>query len=234
MNINGVTVCIHTVDECKQKEFDWEKQDCILLDGDLVWTNSGSMDADDLSAIAGITVDSAVPQSWFDEHRDECRKIGYCWYYPRTGEHRLYGRPMSYPELRELASATILKEVQNMRILDLERDARQLVQNAITDNGNWEPYEPWEGEKSESYYLGTVFAIMPSGKYYMPWACSNVDPCPRCEGKGCDFCDHSGSREAHEDECFMDALEKEAGKYNCWVESGEGDPCDLFLGRLLI
>jgi len=33
-------------------------------------------------------------------------------------------------------------------------------------------------------YLGTVFSLMPSGKFYMPWACSNVEPCPRCQGRG--------------------------------------------------
>ncbi len=33
-------------------------------------------------------------------------------------------------------------------------------------------------------YLGTVFSLMPSGKYYMPWACSNVEPCPTCGGLG--------------------------------------------------
>lgn len=33
-------------------------------------------------------------------------------------------------------------------------------------------------------YLGTVFALTPSGKYYMPFACSNVVSCPECGGDG--------------------------------------------------
>jgi hypothetical protein len=33
-------------------------------------------------------------------------------------------------------------------------------------------------------YLGTIFNLTPSGKFYMPFACSNVDPCPHCEGSG--------------------------------------------------
>ena len=26
-------------------------------------------------------------------------------------------------------------------------------------------------------FIGTVFALMPSGKYYTPWAHGNVEPC---------------------------------------------------------
>lgn len=36
----------------------------------------------------------------------------------------------------------------------------------------------------KSVFLGTVFALTPSGKYYMPFACSNVDACPQCKGRG--------------------------------------------------
>jgi hypothetical protein len=32
-------------------------------------------------------------------------------------------------------------------------------------------------------YLGSL--INPSGKYYLPFACSNVEPCPECGGDGC-------------------------------------------------
>ena len=60
-------------------------------------------------------------------------------------------------------------------------------------------------------FLGTVFTIMPSGKYYMPWACSNVT-----------------ESEATQDEAYMLALERAAEKHGGWVMSGEGDPCDLF------
>ena len=33
-------------------------------------------------------------------------------------------------------------------------------------------------------FIGTVFNLYPSGKYYMPWACSNLDKCKQCEGNG--------------------------------------------------
>jgi hypothetical protein len=55
--------------------------------------------------------------------------------------------------------------------------------------------EPWEEADSYHYnvdaytqerriYLGTVFGLTPSGKYYMPWACSNVWGCNTCKGTG--------------------------------------------------
>ncbi len=62
-------------------------------------------------------------------------------------------------------------------------------------------------------YLGTVFSVMPSGKYYTPFACSNVT-----------------GAEADRDERYGIALEKAADKYGGWIESGEGDPCDMFFG----
>lgn len=33
-------------------------------------------------------------------------------------------------------------------------------------------------------WLGTIFALTPSGKYYAPFACSNVMGCKRCRGTG--------------------------------------------------
>jgi hypothetical protein len=39
-------------------------------------------------------------------------------------------------------------------------------------------------------FIGTVFGLSPSGKYYLPFACSNVDPCPRCGGRGYNFKKH--------------------------------------------
>ena len=53
-----------------------------------------------------------------------------------------------------------------------------------------------------SIWLGKCFALVPSGKYYTPFACGNVTPCNRCKGKGCDFCGHLGSREAFEDQLY--------------------------------
>lgn len=35
-----------------------------------------------------------------------------------------------------------------------------------------------------SVFIGSVFSLAPSGKYYTPYACSNLDPCPSCDGTG--------------------------------------------------
>ncbi len=83
---------------------------------------------------------------------------------------------------------------------------------AALDGETWEA-DPWNpGTECRSFYLGTVFSVMPSGKYYMPWACSNVT-----------------EEEANKDEEFMEALEKEADAIGCYVTSSEGDPCDLLV-----
>lgn len=71
-----------------------------------------------------------------------------------------------------------------------------------------------DGELRGTCFIGTVFSIMPSGKYYTPWACSNVT-----------------ELEALHDEGFTSALEEVAGEYGLYLESGEGDPCDLFFGK---
>lgn len=59
-------------------------------------------------------------------------------------------------------------------------------------------------------YLGSVFTLAPSGKYYMPW-CSNFT-----------------EREAHRDEMFFEALEHVAYQHGGSISSGEGDPCDIY------
>jgi len=73
-------------------------------------------------------------------------------------------------------------------------------------------YDPEVEDDICSIFLGTVFVLTPSGKYYMPWACSNVT-----------------EEEALEDALWYEALEAVAESYDGWIESGEGDPCDLFV-----
>jgi hypothetical protein len=60
-------------------------------------------------------------------------------------------------------------------------------------------------------FLGTVFEIMPSGKYYTPWANSNVT-----------------QKEADKDERFSIALDEVAEEHDAFIVSGEDDPCDLW------
>jgi hypothetical protein len=51
--------------------------------------------------------------------------------------------------------------------------------------------EDWEADSEDDdrevrrVYLGTIFSLTPSGKIYMPFACSNVaGDCPVCKGEG--------------------------------------------------
>lgn len=150
-------------------------------------------------------------------------------------------------------------------------------------------YEENDGQFERSVFLGTVFALFPSGKYYMPWACSNLASCAACKGTGhmrgkphkrrvwakwvnsrrrlcdwadkhgvrgqaflrtkrgkrnaylktrnygyrpsCEHCGGCGSREAFLDECYRDALEMEAEDHGLFISSGDGDPCDIFVGE---
>ena len=160
------------------------------------------------------------------------------------------------------------------------------IRNVCERNLEVDPDCP-ECEKG-SYILGTVMGLSPSGKYYTPFASSNVEPCPGCNGKGripnpqadarvfdiafklkgeliselvkqygsprecwpsslvlfeeyfnktmnmtndtisCPACDGVGSIEARDDEEWSEDLETVAQEYGLSIESGEGDPCDLF------
>ena len=61
-------------------------------------------------------------------------------------------------------------------------------------------------DEERQVYLGTVFSLMPSGKYYLPFACSNVELCPLCDGNGsygkmtCKICRGEGKRGVHPDD----------------------------------
>lgn len=60
--------------------------------------------------------------------------------------------------------------------IDWDSVSRQL------NTPDWSPAEC--GGVERRLFLGTVFSLYPSGKYYMPFACSNLDPCPACHGSG--------------------------------------------------
>ncbi len=63
-----------------------------------------------------------------------------------------------------------------------------------------------------SAFIGTAFALAPSGKYYTPWANSNVD-----------------FGEAMLDAIWYDSMDEVLEKHEMYLCSGEGDPCDLFM-----
>ena len=66
--------------------------------------------------------------------------------------------------------------------LDLGFDPSEV--RASVNSEDWQESMFDDGQEQRGAFLGTVFALCPSGKYYTPWACSNVDPCPVCNGKG--------------------------------------------------
>lgn len=127
-----------------------------------------------------------------------------------------------------------------MKFQDIKSNARSLVNEYKSEleshNGYDNLFIPWDSDSiCYSIYIGSVFSIMPSGKFYMPWACSNVNLCSRCKGKGCSYCGFLGSREAFEDDLMYEQIEfyLDKFKFPVWLESGEGDPCDLFIVRSL-
>jgi hypothetical protein len=63
-----------------------------------------------------------------------------------------------------------------------------------------------------SLFLGSILTLSPSGKYYSAWANGNVT-----------------KAEAERDEAWFRAFDKVGEKFGFAVESGEGDPCDLFI-----
>jgi len=69
-------------------------------------------------------------------------------------------------------------------------------------------------EGDHQVYLGSCLNLSPSGKYYTPFACSNVT-----------------EAEAHRDEAWYAALDLAAEKHGLFVTSGEGDPTDIFIGK---
>lgn len=177
------------------------------------------------------------------------------------------------------------------KIFDLEVVREELTAAEID--------EGYDGERVQRVYLGTVFSLTPSGKYYMPWATGNLEACRACDGRGevdaplrqdlpaasadvlhkaakaldwrvreialhfygaacegrwpkavrdllehtgaavqmlqpkqtCDVCDGMGSEEAALDAAWMEQAEAELEEIGAALESGEGDPCDLFAVR---
>lgn len=113
---------------------------------------------------------------------------------------------------------------------DVQRLARSTVRNAIPFLKTSEVFER-DGEHYRAVFVGSL--INPSGKFYTPFAHSNVRSCPRCKGAvpamdSCTFCGGLGSREAYLDELFWEAIDAALERHDAWTESGEDDPCDTF------
>lgn len=95
--------------------------------------------------------------------------------------------------------------MSNQTIFDLKALRAEL------DAEDWQEGDNPDCE-TRRLFIGSVFALTPSGKYYMPWACSNVT-----------------SAEADEDRDWYAQAEYELDSIGCCLVSGEGDPCDLFV-----
>lgn len=75
--------------------------------------------------------------------------------------------------------------------------------------------EERDGDIICSSYMGTVFQIMPSGKFWTIWAASNVT-----------------AREQIMDTAFNCAMEQVSSEAGCWIENSENDPCDLMICKV--
>lgn len=64
-----------------------------------------------------------------------------------------------------------MKDIFNLKILRTELDASEI-------------FEDEEENRYQSIYLGSSYNVMPSGKYYLPFAHSNLDICEKCDGSG--------------------------------------------------
>jgi hypothetical protein len=78
------------------------------------------------------------------------------------------------------------------------------------DTQEWED-DLFDNEQTRAVFLGTVFALFPSGKYWTCWTSNATE------------------RERKADLEYADYLLREAEKIGASIESGEGDPCDIFV-----
>lgn len=98
-----------------------------------------------------------------------------------------------------------------MRTREWRREFRRQMQSGRVEKVTTD-YDFFKNETYMSVYLGSVMSLMPSGKYYTPWANSNVT-----------------ESEALKDEKERERMENAASSLDAWLESGEGDPTDVFL-----
>lgn len=73
-----------------------------------------------------------------------------------------------------------------------------------------------EGNIIASCFVGSVFSINPSGKYWTFWACSNVT-----------------RAEQTKDRAYNEALEEVLEEKGYFLSSGEGDLCDVFFQKVI-
>ena len=120
---------------------------------------------------------------------------------PRCGGTMLWDElPEPTPSIEELEAT-------------YQRELRALDWDYFLTEAKREVSRTWEGAYEGHYFLGTVFSLVPSGKFWTVWANSNVD-----------------DDEMTRDSVWMEMLEEVAAEHGMYAFNGEGDPCDLFLG----
>jgi hypothetical protein len=124
---------------------------------------------------------------------------------PRYPDHFItLWRPFDDMEQGRVNYLPLISDCQRYRDAAKEIDWESLIETA-KDN-----QYPEDGRMVGTAFIGTVFDMLPSGKYYMPWAASNVT-----------------EDEAGRDTIFMEHLEREASNHGGSITSSEGDPCDI-------
>ena len=86
----------------------------------------------------------------------------------------------------------------------------ETIRQQVNEAG-WEESEYHDDQEERRVFLGTVFALTPSGKFYTPFANGNVT-----------------EEEAQQDIEWYDTVSAELEKVGLYLAHGEGDPCDLF------
>lgn len=73
-----------------------------------------------------------------------------------------------------------------MKTSYIRKYARRLAAQAVDllEKEGITRYDETNDQIVREVYFGNVLDIYPSGKYYLPFACSNVVPCPKCHGEG--------------------------------------------------
>lgn len=87
---------------------------------------------------------------------------------------------------------------------NIQNLAAEIVWDAVQELPGAEEGEDEFGNRILHVYLGSCFSILPSGKYYTPFANSNVDLCELRGGTGrgplitCPYCEGLGERDYFE------------------------------------
>ena len=99
----------------------------------------------------------------------------------------------------EILTNKYRKEIEDWNWKEIKKSA---LENVIAD---------YDGNVLGSCFIGTVFGVMPSGKFYMPWTTNQT------------------RSDVIRDSCFMDALEEIAEKHGMFVTNSEADSCDMLI-----